>query len=253
MEGLLTRHLKEDLLHRLHPLSKIALSFLLCVAVFASSSHLFILGIIGLCLYLAFAAGVGPHAVKTAKTLVLLSAFLFFVQILFVPQGKVYLQLPFGLTITDVGLSFSSLVVLRLVAGTLPLLVVLSMTPLEDICNALVEKCGIPYQYAFVILTTMRFIPVFSHDMKNIIAVQTVRGIPLDTKHPLKKIRLILPLCVPLLISSVKRLKSSSISAELRGFSLRSRQSGYKTYPFHPVDGLSLLGGLGILLMGILI
>jgi energy-coupling factor transport system permease protein len=53
-----------------------------------------------------------------------------------------------------------------------------------------------------------------------------------DTRNFFKKIRLLLPLCVPLLISSVRRIEGGAISAELRGFNFRGPSSGYKRYPF---------------------
>jgi energy-coupling factor transport system permease protein len=40
----------------------------------------------------------------------------------------------------------------------------------------------------------------------------------------------VLPLCVPLLITSVRKIEGSAIAAELRGFHLRTKKSCYKKY-----------------------
>ena len=44
------------------------------------------------------------------------------------------------------------------------------------------------------------------------------------------------PLCVPLLVSSVRKTNSAAIAAEVRGFNLRGVASGYKEYPFAGYD-----------------
>ena len=57
-----------------------------------------------------------------------------------------------------------------------------------------------------------------------------------DTRNGLKKIGMILPLCVPLLVSSVRKTDAAAAAAEARGFELRTRASGYKKYTFTAFD-----------------
>jgi energy-coupling factor transport system permease protein len=77
--------------------------------------------------------------------------------------------------------------------------------------------------------------------MEAIMEAQIARGVDFDTKNFFKKIRLLLPLCVPLLVSSVRRIEEGAISAELRGFNFRTPSSGYKRYPLGWRDSLALL------------
>ena len=65
---------------------------------------------------------------------------------------------------------------------------------------------------------------------------QTARGVAFDKAKGLKKFSMILPLCAPLLISSVRRTDLTAAAAEARGFRLRTRTSGYKQYPFTAID-----------------
>ncbi len=229
-------------LHRLNPLTKLLIAFLLCVACFICDRHLFVLGIIVLNLLLAGVAGkeVLLRSLNMLRALVKFSAFLFVIQILFVREGTALLHLPFGLAITDRGLSFSLLFVLRLFAATMPIGLMLSVTRMSDLSNVLVEKVGIPYQYTFALTTTLRFIPLFSQEMAGIMEAQTARGVEFDTKNFFKKIRLLMPLCVPLLISSVKKIDGAAVSTELRGFHLRNRNSGYKKYCLKGADAAAL-------------
>ena len=126
---------------------------------------------------------------------------------MFIRDGRVLFTVSLlKITVTDSGVYFSLLLVLRLMAATLPLTIMLSVTQMSDLTNVLVSKLRIPYKYAFAIITVIRFIPVFSSEMNGIIEVQTARGVEFDTKNIFRKIGLIIPMYVPLLISSVKKI-----------------------------------------------
>jgi energy-coupling factor transport system permease protein len=198
---------------------------------------------------MAASAGILPRALSMLKALVKLSLVLFIIQVLCVRTGNVLIPLPLHIVITDIGVSFSLLIVLRLIAATLPLALMLSVTQLSDLSNALVKTLGIPYKYAFTLTTAIRFIPVFSDEMAGIMEAQTARGVEFDTHNPFKKIGLILPLCAPLLISSVQRIESGAVSAQLRGFNARGRFSGYKQYSFALADYAVLLFAAGLIVL----
>jgi energy-coupling factor transport system permease protein len=158
-----------------------------------------------------------------------------------VGQGAVLLRLPLGIRITDRGVLFSLLFVLRLFAAAMPLTLMLSVTQMSDLSNVLVRYLGIPFKYTFALTTAIRFIPLFSAEMAGIMEAQVSRGVEFDTRNFFKKIRLLLPLCVPLLISSVRKIEGAAISTELRGFNLRTRSSGYKQYRFGHWDMVMFL------------
>lgn len=247
MKGMLEYSPGNTLLHKINPVIKLLMAFILCVACFLNKSIPFALAMIGLNLVMAAYAGIGKRALSMLKTLLKLGIFLFVLQILFIRSGNVLLGLPLGLIITDKGLAFSVLLVLRLIGATMPLALLLSLTRLGDLTGALVQQLRIPYRYAFALTTAIRFIPVFSHEMSAIIEAQTARGVEFDTKNPMKKLRLVLPLCVPLLVSSVKKCESAAISAELRGFNNREKTVGYHSFPVSFAD-LAAVGACVVLL-----
>ena len=251
MKGFLDYVPGDSLLHRLNPLTKLVLPLLICAACFTGDGLLFVLAIILLDVALAALGGVTGRALSMLKTLAKLSVFLFVIQVIFIGDGRVLLSLPLGLCITDQGIRFSLLLVLRLMGATLPLALMLSVTKPSDLSGALVGVLGVPYPYAFALTTAIRFIPLFSEEMAGIMEAQTARGVEFDTKNIFKKIRLILPLCVPLLISSVRKIDDGAVSAQLRGFHLRNRQSGVKRYGFAARDGAAILFGAGLLALGI--
>ncbi|MDR1326349.1 MAG: energy-coupling factor transporter transmembrane protein EcfT [Treponema sp.] len=236
MNGLLDYVDGDSFLYRLNPLMKLLLAFTLCAVCFISDKLLFVLGVIIVNLCLSATAGLVSRTFRVMLSLLKLSIVLFLVQIFFVREGTILLTLPLNIYITDRGLLFSLLFVTRLIAATMPLTLILSVTKMTDISNALTQKLHIPYKYTFVLTTAIRFIPLFAAEMAGIIEAQVARGVEFDTKNFFKKIKLILPLCVPLLISSVRKIEGGAISAELRGFNLRKRDSAYKHYPFTARD-----------------
>lgn len=162
------------------------------------------------------------------------SAFLFILQVVFVRSGT-----PLFLFVTDEGLHTAALVVLRLVDATVPLALMLNLTRMGDLSNALVKCAHLPYRYAFTLTTALKFIPVFMDEMKAIMEAQTARGVEFDAGSPMRKIALMLPLCVPLLVTSVQRTGQNAMAAESRGFYLRTRASGVRRYPFALRDAVA--------------
>ena len=137
-------------------------------------------------------------------------------------------------------------VIVRLMAAAIPLFLVFYVTKMNDLTNAAVKQLHVPYKYAFTFTSTVHFIPVFMNDMAGIMEAQTARGVEFDGSFA-KKVRLMIPLCVPLLVSSVRKTNSAAIAAEVRGFNLRTRTSGYKDYPLHGEDFVALAVCLAVL------
>lgn len=253
MKGFLDYAAGDSFLHRLNPMTKLLLALLMCVSCFISKEHFFIIGIIVLNLIVGYIAGVFDRTLLLLRGLIKISLVLFVVQVFFVRTGHILIHFPLNIYITVDGLLFSSLIVLRLIGATMPLALMLSITQMNDLSNVLVSRLFIPYKYAFALTTAIRFVPVFANEMSEIIEAQTARGVEFDTKNILKKIKLILPLCVPLLISSVKKIEANAISAQLRGFNLRQRGSGYKKYKMKAPDwAVAVFSALLIICAGFL-
>ncbi len=243
----------DSFLHRLNPLAKIFLSLMLCVSCFVTDSLYFCLFMILLDLAMAAWAGISGRAMAMLEALVKLSALLFLIQVFFIREGNVILLLPMDIRVTDKGVLFSLLMALRLIGATMPLALMLSITRMNDLSNVLVGTLGIPYKYAFSLTTAIRFIPVVTAAMAGIIEAQTARGVSFDTRNIFKKIGLIFPLCVPLLVTSVRKIEGAAISAELRGFNLRKRESGYKNYPIRAADIGVFLFAVTVAVLGVIV
>ena len=221
----------DTLLHRLNPVTKLALAAAIIAATFLANTYVALVGLLVLTLLLAAYAGVFGRLARLLKLLVPIALIMLVLQLVFVRGGDTLFAF-----VTDEGLITGGKACLRLLGVALPLVLMLMVTKLTDLANACVEKLHIPYKYAFTFTTALRFVPVFSQEMNAIMEAQTARGVQYDTKNPFKKMQLMLPLCVPLLISSVSKTDATALAAEQRGFYLRTRASSYRRYPFAARD-----------------
>jgi energy-coupling factor transport system permease protein len=98
----------------------------------------------------------------------------------------------------------------------------------------------------------LRFVPVFSQEMNSIMEAQCARGVEYDTKNPIRKLQLMLPLCVPLLVTSVGKTDATALAAEQRGFYLRTRESSFKRYPMAADDKGVLALCVLLIVLGVL-
>ena len=259
MKGFLDYLPGSSVLHRMHPLVKIFVSILICAASFCSANFYYLLGVIGFNILMAYAGSSGfkgngllQRTLGIFRGLIKMSFFLFILQVLVIRQGNPILTID-SFAITDLAVTKGLLLVLRLMGATLPLSILISVTNLNDLSNTMVKYLHIPYKYAFTFTSAIRFIPIFSIEMSGIIESQQARGVNFEVKNPFKKFGMILPLCFPLLISSVRKIESTATAAELRGFYLRTRACCTKSYKVHFCDFVFLLMGAAVLAGGIIL
>ena len=236
-----------SLLHRLNPVTKLALAAGIILATFLGDTYPLLIALLALTFALGAYARAAGGLVSLSKLMVPLSLIMLVLQTAFIRTGN-----PVALWVTTDGLVTGTKAALRLLGVALPLILMLTVTKLNDLANAVVEVLHVPYRYAFTFTTALRFVPVFSQEMNAIMEAQTARGIEYDTKNPIKKLKLMLPLCVPLLISSVGKTDATALAAEQRGFYLRTRASSYKRYPIKGLDIAILIVSIALIVLGFL-
>lgn len=235
----------DTLLHRLNPVTKLAVAAAVVVATLLADTYPPLVGLIALTLAMGAYAGALRRLASLLKVLVPLAAIMLLLQTVVVRTGA-----PVAAWITTDGLVTGSKACLRLLSVAMPLILMLSVTKMSDLANACVEVLHVPYRYAFTFTTALRFVPVFSQEMTAIMEAQTARGVEYDTRNPIRKLQLMLPLCVPLLVSSVGKTDATALAAEQRGFYLRTRASSYKRYPIAARDWVVLAACVALVALG---
>ncbi len=230
-----------SILHRLNLVTKLFAAILYGFICLLCGNVVLEIALILLMILISSFAGLQKRALRVTNTLLKLGLFMFILQLLFVRSGEALLVIKNFCVFTTGGLQSALLLSFRIVATMLPLMILFAITPMNDLCGALVKRLHVPYRYAFIVTTAFRFVPLFTTEFHDIEDAQKARGVEFDTGNVITRLKLIVPLFVPLLISSMKKVDAGAMSAQLRGFNLRTRQSGYHDYPFHALDGICVL------------
>ncbi|MEN6327251.1 MAG: energy-coupling factor transporter transmembrane component T [Syntrophomonas sp.] len=229
MAGVIEYANKETVIHKLNPLSKMAWAILILVLSVIYTDYRYLAGLFLSVILVAFLGKVFDEIAGVFKGLAIFAFILFLMQILFYQPGNVVLTLlPIGkgyLPITDQGILLGVAMAFRMLAVIVSFMVFLSTTRTQDILNALVERARIPYDFSFMVLTAIRFIPTFLNELNQISDAQKARAYVTESWNPVKKIKAYLPLAVPLVLLSLKKARQMAIAMETRGYG-----AGKRTY-----------------------
>src|SRR5690554_1249594 len=221
----------ESPIHRLNPLTKLAgvISFFTLGLVF--SNPLILLGIMLAVFLLYFIAGAGRILRNYLKPLLGVSIFILLIQALFSHEGiELFRYIPKDLPVLGwIGAVHQESLLLGLTivtrmgvfAFSLPLL--LATTQPRDLILGLVDKLKFPYDYAFMLITALRFIPTLFVEMDQIFQAQSARGFDLKAQPLPKRIKSYLPLVVPLVMTALKKAERLAVAMETRGYGLGNR------------------------------
>ncbi|NPV27073.1 MAG: energy-coupling factor transporter transmembrane protein EcfT [Firmicutes bacterium] len=243
----------DSFLHRLNPMTKIVWTFVVIILSFRFAEPIILAGILMSNLLIALVGRVFNRILPVIKGLFVFALFLVVFQIFFVTEGQtLFYVIPYFHLgrITDVGLNLSLVMALRMVntVSTIPIL--LMTTPVTDIVVLLVDKLRVPFKYAFILTIALRFFPTFLNEMEQILQAQMSRGYQADTRNPFKKLVIVVPLAIPLLVSAAKKAEKMAISMEVRGFGAGPR-SNHREIIMSTADYMTLLALGTILISGL--
>ena len=211
-----------SLIHRLDPRSKLIFTVLYIVVIFLCK-HLVSYGLVlATLLVLIGISGVKPKVfLKGMKPVVFIVVFTAILN-LFYTDGTVLWSLGF-LKITEEGIwkaFFMVLRILMLIASTLLLTYttspILLTSGLERLLHPL-KKINFPvHELAMMMNIALRFIPTLIQETDKIISAQKARGADFDTGNLMQKAKALIPILIPLFISSFRRAEELAVAMECR-------------------------------------
>ncbi|HVN94789.1 MAG TPA: energy-coupling factor transporter transmembrane component T [Syntrophorhabdaceae bacterium] len=136
-----------------------------------------------------------------------------------------------GISVYKEGLIYGAIQSMRLSSATVLSMVIVMSTHPSDMVLGL-RKLGVPEKIAFMLMVSMRFLPVLIEEAKRIIIAQRLRG--LRCKGISGSFKSFRYLVVPLIIDSLRQARRISIAAEVRGFT--GRRSASKELRFAWLD-----------------
>jgi energy-coupling factor transport system permease protein len=252
---------RNSFIHQLNPLTKFLWTLVIMTLSFFFTDPL-ALGILFASIVLVAAlGGILQEMIPAFKGLLIFAGLFILFQIFFITEGKTLITLIPGTNIgriTDKGLWGCLAMGARMIVIAASFPVLMGTTQVKDLVILLVEKLKVPYTYAFMFVTSLRFIPTFMQEMDQIIQAQCSRAHRLDQRNFLMRLLSLCPLAIPLMITSIKKAEQLAISMETRGFGSGKRtylyQNHFKTRDWCICTGLMLMviAGLIINLKGII-
>lgn len=225
--------------HRLHPLTKLAVLGALVVAAFVVDRPVLLLPLLAGTTALLCVGGGAPLLRRFAPVLALVPVFTIGTWTFF--YGRTLDPSRAGF---EFGLSMAIRLVTFLVAG----LAFLATTRVEEVAWAL-GRLGVPHVIGFTLTLAFRLVPVFFESAVTILAAQRCRGLTLDRGGPIQRLRRFVPVLVPVFVGALRRADRMAMALELRGLG-----SGHpRTSMLRPAPGPAdwLAGGVALTVVSV--
>lgn len=239
-------------LHSLNPLSKLWVVVAYSVSIFLIDKLAF--QAIGLAAIVAADCAIGSKKLRLflfSRFVLGLAGSILIMQVLFTSSGHLLLAVPlhwFHIAVTDLGILKGILMTLRFlnviqlggvfVATTDPVALVYSLM-----------KAGVPYRYGFMVLTMMRFIPLFEAERTIVSDAQKIRGLEVD-KGGIRKLLLSIRYTIlPLVISALGKSEILALSMEGRAFGYRRTRTFLTTDRYSLADRALITASIAALVL----
>jgi energy-coupling factor transport system permease protein len=211
-----------SVVHRLDPRTKITIVGVFMVVLFTAASAAAYGVLIAFTALAVALAHVPTGMLFRGLRPILFLLLLTFVLQLFLTRGRVLFELG-PLVATWEGLRLGVFMVLRL----LLLLVVASLltlttspVSLTDGLEAILAPLGVvgvpAHELAMMMTIALRFIPTLMEEADKIMKAQMARGADFETGNPLRRVRSLVPLLVPLFVSAFRRADELATAMESR-------------------------------------
>ncbi|GHI00468.1 energy-coupling factor transporter transmembrane component T family protein [Neobacillus kokaensis] len=238
----------DSLVHKMDPRSKLTIIFLfVCVIFLANNWQTY--AIIGI--YTFFMIGLSRIPARFLygglKPVLWLVIFTFLLQIFFTREGTVLFHLG-PLKIYEEGMKMGFYISFRFFFLILMTsLLTLTTTPIEitDGLETLLgplKKVRFPvHEMALMMSISLRFIPTLMQETDKIMKAQIARGVEFASGPVKERIKAIIPLLIPLFVSSFKRAEELAIAMEARGYRGGEGRTKYRQLSWKMVDTLQLV------------
>ncbi|MBR4420889.1 MAG: energy-coupling factor transporter transmembrane protein EcfT [Clostridia bacterium] len=148
---------------------------------------------------------------------------------------KVYFQLGNALMVTDASLKFSAFMALRLtllVMGSSILTLTTTPVQLTDGIESLLAPLKIikfpVHELALIMSIALRFIPTLADETERIINAQKARGGDFESGNLVTRAKAMIPILIPLLVSSFRRAEELGDAMDARCYSGSKGRTRYK-------------------------
>ncbi len=189
-------------------------------------------------------------AVKNIKSIAILLIFTSLINLFFSSKGEVLFEFLF-LRITKESLFITVLILVRLFLLMIGVSILTYTTLPLDLARSLgnlflpLKRFKFPVEEVSIMLSiSIRFVPLLISEIEKITIAQKSRGADIKGKGIKKKMRFIVSILVPLLISSFKRADELAVAMESRCYLIGAKRTRYITFKFGRNDLYLIFGAV---------
>lgn len=237
----------DSFIHRMDPRMKIILTFAYIIALFvakniwaASFGIVFVL----MCYFISRIPV--RMIIQSLKPVVPIVIFTSILNMFFVESGATVFEWSF-IKITDGGIIISILMSVRivcLIAGTSLLTYTTSPIALTDAIERLLnplKKIKVPvHELAMMMTIALRFIPTLIEETDKIMSAQKARGADMETGGLIDRAKALIPILIPLFVSSFRRADELALAMECRCYRGGEGRTRMKVLKYSYVDFIAL-------------
>ena len=190
---------------------------------------------------------------RSVKGILLLLFFVTVLNLFFYEGETVWWKWNF-ITITEEAVYYTAFLVVRLfllVLGSSLLTLTTTPVSLADGIESLLSPLKVirfpVHELALIMSIALRFIPILTDETGRIMNAQKARGADFETGGLVKRVKAIIPILIPLLISAFRRADELGDAMDARCYSGSKVRTKYKKLTFGWRDVLVFLAGAGLL------
>ncbi|GAA0078257.1 energy-coupling factor transporter transmembrane protein EcfT [Clostridium sp. CTA-5] len=250
----------ESFIHKLDPRTKIIISILFIICLFIINKFIGYTFIVAFLVGIILVAKIPPRFIFNGlKPVFLLIALTAILNIFMIRGTADTLVLKIGfLSIYQEGLKLAGFMALRLIfliIGTSLLTLTTSPIELTDGIEKLIRPIGreMAHELAMMMTIALRFIPTLMDETDKIMKAQKARGADFESGNIIKKAKSLIPLLVPLFISSFRRADELAMAMEARGYRGGSGRTRMKVLRFTYKDTIAFGVFLVLVLWSIIV
>ncbi|MDT2827897.1 MAG: energy-coupling factor transporter transmembrane component T family protein [Enterococcus viikkiensis] len=238
----------DSLIHRLDPRAKLVASFYFIGIIFLANNWQSYLFLAAFTLFAVFLSKISlSFFLRGVRPLIWLIVFTVALQMLFTRGGTLYWSWGvFSLSSYGIqnGLFIFCRFVLIIFMSTLLTLTTppLSMSDaIESLLNPL-KRFHLPvHEIALMLSIALRFVPTLMDETEKIMNAQRARGVDFNDGNLIQKVKAIVPLLIPLFVSSFNRAEDLATAMEARGYRGGEGRSKYRKLKWANRDTLVLV------------
>ena len=215
--------MKKDFFKQLYPLTKLFLSLTLILSAFIVPSYIYGYSMIIICgIIVSLENKSKVYCKRIFFSLFWLFTAIFIIQSIFLPSGEVWMKFGF-ISIYKEGVMKAVNLTSKLTAVVSALTMLTLITPVKTFTLAL-EKKGLNPKAAFILMLTLQMIPEMKKQANVIMDSQKARGVETEG-NVFVRAKALIPVFIPLVLSSIANTEERAIMLEARGFSIGEKRT----------------------------